>query len=207
MALTKQEIEAFNQVKSSIDALRTEYAAVCVDIEATEKQLAKLPLLPVPVSDLKAAILDFVEASGKAYLDEFVKPSITAFSTHMMSGTGTAPETVGKPLGFHELERAIAGTGGALSVAQLITQLNKNQFNDLALYAFFPEQVKAGLIAAMDTMSDADFGYGRINEGQIGTDRATRRLAIQATQKHLDELRARKTEISSTMRQLGVSVN
>lgn len=67
MALTQQEIDAFNQVKNTVATLRAEYDSVCANIVTTEKQLAELPLLPVPLADLKAAMLDFVDASGQTY--------------------------------------------------------------------------------------------------------------------------------------------
>jgi len=206
MTLTQKEIDAFNQVKSTVAALRDEYDTICADISAKEKHLAELPNMPVPVADFKAAILDLVDARGKNYINEFVKPSITAFATHMMGGSGTDIGVMGYPLNFIELESAIDGTGGALSYAQLITQMSKAQFNDIALYAFCGELVKAGLTVAMETMSDEDFGYDKITQAQIGSDRATRRAAIQATREQLAALTERKEAVRSSLRQLGVEV-
>lgn len=206
MALTQQEIDAFNQVKSTIDTLRTEYDTVCANIIATEKQLAELPLLPVPVADLKAAILDFVDARGQDYLTESVKGSINNFATNAICGSTVETKLMGTPLRFKELESACSGNNGAISNAQLITQFCKGQFNDLALYAFFGDLVKAGLTNVMATMTDADFGYDRLTPEQIGTDRATRRAAIQAAQEQLATLRANKAALADSLRQLGVSV-
>jgi hypothetical protein len=206
MALTQQEIDAFNQVKTTIDALQAEYAAVCAGIAATEKQLAELPLLPVPVADLKAAILDFVDVRGQDYLADSVKSSIKDFATNSMNGTSVNANPMGSPLRFKELESACAGNNGAISNAQLITQFGKGQFNDLALYAFFGDLVKAGLTNVMATMTDADFGYNKLTPGQIGTDRATRRAAIQAAQDQLSTLRANKAALADSLRQLGVTV-
>lgn len=206
MALTQQELDAFDQVKTTVAAMREEYDTVCANIVATEKQLAELPLLPVPLADLKAAMLDFVDASGQAYVSEFVKPAIRAFTTNGMGGTGYDINLFGKPIRFKELASAIAGTGGAYSRAQLVTPYEKAQFNDLALYAFFGTLVKAGLTAAMDTMTDADFGYAGLTQEQIGTDRATRRAAIQAAQDQLVTLRASKVTLAGNLFQLGVIV-
>lgn len=206
MALTQQEIDAFNQVKTTVTTLQAEYEAVCANIVATEKQLAELPLLAVPVDDLKAAILDFVDARGQDYLAESVKSSIKDFATHVMSGSSVDQKLMGLPLIFKELESACSGNNGAISVAQLITQLGKGQFNDLALYAFFGDLVKAGLSNVMATMTDADFGYDRLTPEQIGTDRATRRHAIQAAQDQLAALRESKATLASSLRQLGITV-
>lgn len=203
MELTQKEIDAFNQVKSTVEALRAEYATVCAEIVATEKMLVELPVLPVPIEDFKAAILDFVDARGKDYLNEVVKKSVTDFSTHMMSGIGVDNKYMGMPLGFNELERAIAGTAGSLSIARLVS---KEHTGDLALYAFFGDLVKAGLAAAMDTMSDADFGYDGLTSKDVGTDRATRRQAIQDAQHQFSMLTARKASLSSSLRQLGVVI-
>jgi len=206
MALTQREIDAFNQVKTTIDTLQTEYAAVCVGITATEKQLSELPLLPVPVSDLKAAILDFVDASGGGYLSEQVKPAIIDFATSRMGGSSVKNEEVGRPLSYKALLSAAIPSSGALSRAQLLTYSEKHQFNDLVLYAFFGALVKTGLSAVMDTMSDAEFGYARLTPDQIGTDRATRSAAIQAAQEQLTTLHAKKAALADSLRQLGVSV-
>lgn len=207
MALTQQEIDAFNQVKITVATIQAEYAAVCADIAATEKQLAELPLLPVPVADLKAAVLDLVDARGQAYLAKFVKPAIHDFATNKMMGTSVEQGLIGKPLRFKDLEKAVAGVGGASSRAQLITAFDKHQFNDLALYAFFGALVKAGLTSAMDDMADAEFGYDGLLPEQVGTDRATRRAAIQAAQDRLAALQANKITLADNLRQLGVSVN
>lgn len=204
--ITPQDIKAFDQVKSTVTTMRTEYDAVCQEIAATEKLLIELPLLPVPAADLKAAMSDFIDARGQAYLDEFVKPAIKDFATHSMSGFAAPVSKTGMPLSFKELENAIAGTGGAISRAQLVTTFEKHQFNDIALYAFFGAQVKAGLNAVMDTMTDADLGYDKISPTQIGTDRSTRRAAIQDAQNKLSTLRARKEEIADSLRQLGVTI-
>lgn len=206
MALTQQEIDAFNQVKNTVAALQAEYADVCANIAATEKQLAELPLLPVPVADLKAFVLDFVDARGQSYLAEFVKPAIRDFATNQMGGIGTDQSLFGKPLPFLDLERAVAGTSGGNSRAQLLSAFDKHQFNDLMLYAFFGDLVKAGLKAVMDTMTDEEFGYAAATDGQIGTDRATRRLAIQAAQDQLAALRESKATLASSLRQLGITV-
>ena len=206
MALTQQEIDAFNQVKNTVAALQAEYEAVCANIVATEKRLVELPLLAVPVDDLKAAILDFVDARGQDYLDEYVKNSIKDFATNMMSGSGVDQKLVGLPLRFKELESACTGNNGAISVAQLITQFGKGQFNDLALYAFFGDLVKAGLSNVMATMTDADFGYAKLTPEQIGTDRAARRLAIQTAHDQLAALRESKASLASNLRQLGITV-
>lgn len=204
--LSQKDIAAFDQVQATVAAMRAEYGTVCANIVATEKHLAELPLLPVPVADLKAAVLDFVDASGQAYLEEFVKPAIIDFATNSMGGASTDHGLMGKPLRFKELESAIAGTGGAISRAQLITTFEKQQFNDIALYAFFGALVKAGLTTAMETMTDADFGYDRLRGDQIGSDRATRRADIRAAQDQLTALRASKATLAKSLGQLGVFV-
>lgn len=206
MALTQQEIDAFNQVKNTVATLRAEYDTVCANIAATEKLLAELPLLPVPLADLKAAMLDFVDARGQAYLSEYVKPAIQDFTRNAMGGVSSDLNLFGHPLRFKELESAITGTGGAYSRAQLITYAEKEQFNDLALYAFFGTLIKAGLTAAMAAMTDADFGYAGLTQGQIGTDRATRRAAIQAAQDLLTTLHTSKATLADSLFQLGVIV-
>jgi len=207
MELTEQDITAFDQVKNAVSALRTEYKSVCANIVAIEKQIAELPLLPVPIEDLKAAVLDFVDARGQDYLEEDVKNSIKNFATNMMCGSGIEQNLMGKPIRFKELEMARTGNNGAMSVAQLITQFGKGQFNDLALYAFFSELVKAGLSNVMATMTDGDFGYSGLSPVQIGTDRATRRAAIQSAQERLAALLASKVKIADSLRQLGISVS
>ena len=206
MKLSQQDISAFEQVKATIAALSAEYDEVCKKITATEKRLSDLPLLPVPVADLKAAILDFVDASGKGYLDEYVKPAIASFATHGMAGGGLNAEVMGKPLSYKLLELSVIPSSGALSRSQLLTYLEKSHFNDMVLYAFFGGLVKAGLAAVMDTMTDADFGYAQLKPSQIGTDRATRRVDIQAAQDQLSELRASKIALAGSLRQVGVTV-
>ncbi len=204
MSLTQKEKDAFEQVKSTVANLRAEYDTVCAEIVVTEKQLAELPLKPVPLADLKAAILDFVDARGQAYLNEKIAPAIRNFATCGMNGVA-AKGVFCQPMTFEDLERSHNGTGAA-SYGQLLTMLDKHQFNDHVLYALFADLVKEGLSSAMDTMTEADFGYANLTPGQIGTDRATRRQAIQAAQDQLEALHARKAEISSSLRQLGVSV-
>lgn len=206
MALTQQEIDAFSQVKSSVLNLRAEYASVCESIAATEKQLKELPLLPVPLADLKAAILDYVDARGQMYLTENVKPSIASFATYGMSGMAYRYDLLGTPLQFKDLDAAISGNVGAYSRAQLVTAFDKDVFNDVALYAFFSALIKAGLSATMATMTDQDFGYAGLLPEQIGTTRADRRLAIQAAQSQLEALLTTKASLANSLSQLGVIV-
>lgn len=206
MSLTPEEMAAFNKVKNTVKTIRAEYGTVCENIVATKKQLAELLLLPVPVADLKAAILDFVDASGGSYLSEGVKPAIISFATNHMSGASVQVGEVGKPLSFQLLESAVIPSSGALARAQLLTYSEKHQFNDMVLYAFFGELVKAGLSAVMDTMTDADFGYDKLHPAKIGTDRATRRAAIQAKQDQLAALQTKKTTLADNLRQLGIIV-
>ena len=104
MSLTPEEMAAFNKVKNTVKTIRAEYGTVCENIVATKKQLAELLLLPVPVADLKAAILDFVDASGGSYLSEGVKPAIISFATNHMSGASVQVGEVGKPLSFPVIE-------------------------------------------------------------------------------------------------------
>lgn len=206
MELSKQDIDAFNQVKTAVTSLRAEYDGVCESIAATEKHLTELPLLPVPVGDLKAAVLDLVDACGKAYLAENVKPAIASLATNMAGGSSADVALIGKPLRYKELQAAIAGTGGTHSRPQLLTAFDKHQFNDVALYAFFGALVKAGLTAAMNTMTEEDFGYDKLLPEQVGTDRATRTAAIEAAQAELIALRASKKTLADNLFQLGVVV-
>lgn len=195
---------AYAKVRETINALQVDYKQVCGDIAAAETELAVLPLAPVPVDDLKAGILEFIEASGRRYGDNIARGAIASFATGGMLGLSAEKGRYGKPLRFQDIEGAISGSNPATSWAQLLS--TGMQYNDQLLYCFVADLVKEGLRRIMADMTPGELGYDTIHPGKIGTDRATRRAAIAALEARLAELLSRKDDLAEKLRALGASV-
>lgn len=210
MTLTQAEIDAFNQVKASVATLRTEYDAVSADILKTEQQLKELPLLPVPPEDLKAAIIDMVEASGAGYRTA-IKQQILAIATNEKSGFSVGSKEfemlLGSPLRFAELNSAIYGgvSTGNVSYQGMLTGGNI-RLVDTAIFAVAGDLVKIMLTSVMEELTAEDMGYRDLKPNQIGTDRATRRTAIKAVHDRLATLRENKSKLAASLCQLGIVV-
>lgn len=209
MTLTKTEIDAFNQVKASVSALRNKYDAVCADILKTEQHLKELPLLPVPPEDLKAAIIDMVEASRVGYRAE-IKRQIVDIATNKKCGFNVGSkefDLMDTPLRFAEIDSVLYGgvSTGNVSYQNMLTGGNIGLV-DTAIFAVAGDLVKIMLSSMMEELTAEDMGYCKIKPNQIGTDRATRRATIKAAQDHLATLRKNKSELAGSLHQLGVMV-
>lgn len=200
------EIEqAYEKVRAAAAELQAEYRSVCAEIDQVEQELKVLPLAPVPFEDLKAGILEFIEASGARYAEHHVKAAIAAFATGHCAGISSPLGALGKPLRYCDLDGAITGEHAAMGWAQLCAA-DKSSQNDQVFYYFFSELIKAGLSRVMESMTAADFGYNTIHPDKIGTDRATRRKAIEAHSARLKELQERRADIADKLRRLGCAV-
>ncbi|MFA6312344.1 MAG: hypothetical protein WC681_12755 [Sterolibacterium sp.] len=195
---------AYARVRETINELRAEYDQVSVNITAAETELAELPLAPVPAEDLKAGILEFIEASGRRYGADRVRGSIASFATGGMLGLSAEAGSFGKPLRFRDIDGAISGINPPMSWAQLLTP--DGAHNDQVLYCFVADLVNEGLRRIMADMTPQELGYGTIHPNKIGTDRATRRAAITALEARLAELRIRKDDLAEKLRALGTAV-
>lgn len=210
MELTQTEIAAFNQVQESVSKLRDEYATVCADILIAEKKLKELPLLPVPPEDLKAAIIDMVEASGYGYRIA-IKRQIKALATNEKCGFSIGSKEfnlLGTPLRFSEINSALYGgsSPGVVGYQNMLTASNIGLV-DTAIFSVAGELVKTLLTSVMEEMTADDLGYKGIKKDQIGTDRATRLATIKATNEYLELLRDRKSKLSISLFRLGILVS
>jgi hypothetical protein len=195
----KDALFSFTQVKDAISKIRRELEAVRKEIAIEEEKLSQLPLKPLPLPDLKDAILEIVDKRGAHYLESQVTHAIESWVKNYFRQTSSER---GKPINYRDMESSISNVDKIFTCPQLIT---KGEFNDLALYAFFGELVKVALATTMKKMTAKDFGYEGLSSKDIGTDRATRRRDIQATQIKLNELRAREKELEDNLHQLGVN--
>lgn len=195
---------SYAKVQETAAAMRTEHDQVCAEIVATETELKELPLAHVPVEDLKAGILDFVEASGRRYGADKVRAAIASFARGHMSGMSGA-NRLGRPLRYCDIEDAISGTSPEMSWAQILSP-DKSQFNDQVLYYFFAELVQEGLRRIMADMAPAELGYDAIQSDEIGTDRATRRVEIEDRRQRLADLIGRRDDLRGKLSALGFPV-
>jgi hypothetical protein len=195
----KAAVSAFTQVRSAVSQLRKEYSDVISHISSLEAEIAIEQRKHVPVADMKAAILDFIDQSGEAYATR-LRGTITRFATAKLDGN---PPFTGKPLQFNEIEQVLGGYWGL----NLRTQLMKEQVNvldDHALYFLFGDLIKEKLSAVMERMSDAEFGYDKLHPDKIGTDRATRKNVIAEMRDRLAALHMRKRDLSKMLGDLGI---
>jgi hypothetical protein len=190
---------AFAQVQSTVALLQSEYSSVCAQIITTQNQLASTPKDYVPLADLQAAILDFIDASGLKYAQNEIASTISSFATNLM--TGPNDERIrGKPLRFCDLEGLVNGAG----YVQLLTR-DKSVFNDQVFYCLFGQLVKQGLSAVMAQMPPSAFGYDKLTPAQIGSDRVTRRATIASLNTQLSTLQAQKADIAGKLLALGIT--
>ncbi|MBL8478657.1 MAG: hypothetical protein JNK59_05055 [Sterolibacteriaceae bacterium] len=194
---------AYGKVQETIQALRADHAGTIEEIKVTEARLKALRLAPVPLEDLKAGILDFVEASGRRYLDGAIRRNLAQFAT---GGRVDGEGRKGRPLRYCDIEGTISGESPVLSSEQIF-QERLGEFNGHVLGGLFVESAKDALRRVMTDMTPEEFGYGKIDPHEIGTDRATRRKAVQETKEKLAALGAQRDELARQLRGLGFSIN
>lgn len=194
---------AYEKVRTTIANLKSQYRQVSSEVAATQSALDSAPLLRVPLDDLKAGVLEFVDACGERYAQDAIRAAISNFARNNTGSSSRDPALSGKPLRYCDLDTAIAG-GDRDYGTQLATP-SKHQFDDRALYFLVAPLVKERLAALMEEMSPSDFGYDGIHPDKIGSDRATRRKEIEALRAKLDELKARQNDLGQKLVTLGVS--
>lgn len=202
---------AYEQVKKTGDALKADYVRTCNEINAAETELEALPLAPVPFEDMKAAILDFVDASGERHAAK-LRTFIADFANGKTAwGQGEGSEVsvdlrdVGKPLRFYVLQGAILGKGANAPHARILTG-GIAGLVDRAFFYFCAELIREGLQKTMDRMTPEEFGYDKVREKDIGTPRHERVAAIAALEERLAELRNRKEELVGKILTLGFEI-
>lgn len=194
---------AYETVRATVEGLKAEYSQVCIQIAETQGALTAAPLLRVPLADLKAGILDFVDAAGERYASEVIASAITRLACNYTQGVAPDRELTGKPLRFCDLD-AIVNHGTKDFGNQLATPM-KNMFDDRALYALFAPMMRERLATLMATMSPAQFGYDQIHPDKIGSDRETRRAEIAALNTSLSELTASRDDLALKLKSLGIA--
>jgi hypothetical protein len=202
---------AYERVKQAAAALCADYEQTCREIDAAEAELKELPLAPVPLDDMKEAILDFIDAAGGRYA-ESVRDNIsgfangtTAFGSVPFGSGDIAHKDVGKPISFDVLEGGLSGEKCALAGAQLLNP-RASFFDDRSIYYFCGPLVREGLRKIMEKMGPAEFGYDRIHPDKIGSTRRERRAAIAALKERLGNLHSRKSDLAGKLAELGFSV-
>lgn len=197
-------VVAFDTVKKAVDDLRAEYVSVCAAIEDKKATIQVKRKQYIPLADLKAAILDYVDSTGTRYAEEYVRPFISGFASNEIGSIGVYRSPRGYPMSFDDLERVNAGAD--LVNERIVTCFSDNGYYDTpAQCFFFGELVKAGLSKVMADMTDDEFGYGMVEDGEIGSDRVTRRAEIAALNAELETLSQRKKELEVNLRALGGS--
>ncbi len=202
---------AYEQVKKTGDALKADYVRTCNEIVAAETELEALPLAPVPFEDMKAAILDFVDASGERHAEK-LRTFIADFANGRTGYGGGAGgvgmvdlHDVGKPMNFAIIQGAILGNGSAASDARILTG-GIAGLVDRAFYYFCAQMVREGLQKTMDRMTPEEFGYDKIRPADVGTPRRERVVAIAALEARLAELRSRKAGLEGKILRLGFAI-
>ena len=169
-------------------------------------------MAPVPFEDMKAAILDFVDASGERHVAR-IRAFITDFANGKTACNGGAGllgvdyKDVGKPLSFGVLQSAIFSDNSASAAnnARILTGGVAAYF-DQALYCFCGQLIREGLQKTMDCMTPAEFGYDKIKAEHIGTPRHERVAAIAALEERLVELRSHKSDLEGKILTLGFEI-
>lgn len=198
-------LAAFETVKNAVSSLRQEHKTLCAEISVLEERQRQLPFAPVPLADMKAAILELIDSSGRIHADEVVKEAISTFATGGNSAGHI--EGRGKPLSFKNLEMATSGQSNYLSRHRFVTgEQPPEAIANMAFYCFFADLVKQRLACVMQTMTEEDFGYRAIHPDKVGTDRAARRAEIALVKAQLEEKNATKKQLEAKLAQLGVSV-
>ena len=203
---------AYKQVKEIGAALKADYLKTCSDIELAQGELEALPLAPVPFEDMKAAILDFVDASGERHAVR-TRAFITDFANGKTAcnggagGMGVDYKDVGKPLSFGVLQSAIFSDNSATAAnnARILTGGVAAYF-DQALYCFCGQLIRDGLQKTMDGMTPAEFGYDKINPKEVGSPRHERVATIAALEERLVELLSRKRDLEGKILTLGFEI-
>lgn len=202
---------AYEQVKKTGDTLKADYEQTCKEIDAAETELEALPLAPVPFEDMKAAILDFVDASGERHAEKlrtFIANFASGRTGHGQGDGGIGQvdlHDVGKPLRFSVLQGAILGNGSLSSDARILTG-GIASLVDRAFYYFCAQLIREGLQKTMDRMTPEEFGYDRVRAKDVGTPRHERVVAIAALEARLVELRSRKEELAGKILKLGFDI-
>lgn len=199
-------ISAFQQVQQAVNNLRTEYTELTNRIEIISAEIKALPNKTVPFEDLKAGILDLVDAAGARYAESHIKPALEMLATgHEIGSRVYGGDSIGKPVTYMQLMDAIDGKLFPMAFAGVAQPHEQDmRINNGAFHFFFGEQIKAGLKKVMDAMEPADFGYAKIHPDKVGTDREARKAEIDEKEAELEYLHQRRGEISEQLKQLGV---
>jgi hypothetical protein len=144
-----------------------------------------------------------LDACGVRYARDTIRTAVSNFARNNTGASSRDPALSNKPLRYCDLQSAI--TGGDRDYGTQLATPSKHQFDDRALYFLMASSVKDRLAALMADMSPEDFGYNNIHSDKIGSDRATRRKEIEALSAKLDDLKARRSDLSEKLATLGVS--
>lgn len=193
---------AYEKVKETAEAMEVEHAAICAELKAALKELDDLPALTVPPEDLKAALLDYFSEIGRQH-GERVRGFLAQFAVGKITAGAPVPHAeMGKPLRFGHLEALANKVDGEAPFTHILG-CGSPYLSDRAVAFFAADLLRAALGRVLDSLSPEDLGYGAIHPDKIGTDRATRRAAIDSCHARIAALTGRLNELRVKLRALG----
>lgn len=174
----QDSIIALEGIKAAKQALKEEHKAICEEITKAQDELAWLQTSYLPLQDFKEGIIQFLSCSGQNYGMGSIRPTISNLATNLMWGIGFPQECFGLPMKFKDLEKAIAGSLPQFPACQIFTPDKSMFFDDRAFLALLFKVIEPTIREIMERMQPEEFGYGRINQSEIGPGLEERRQMI-----------------------------
>lgn len=180
-------LAASKRIAATSEALKSERAELLKEKSVLDDETARLLAQPVPLADLKAFLMDYVDAKGqefetklRAAIDQFVHPPRNAHPVKSVEQR--------KPLSFAEMEALMLPRGEegitAFGVPQFI-QPDKSFFTDSGYYFFFSDVIKATIAGRFEAIG---IDYHDTASTGIGTPREERRQEIARIEKRQREI-------------------
>ncbi|MCA8060684.1 hypothetical protein [Burkholderia cepacia] len=190
-------LTAHTAVKAAIDALCAERQVVRSRIAECESRIKTLGAGFLPLSDLKAAILESILSAYASAAREAIKNRVVDFGTEEYHGTQ-------RPLSFSAVSKMLEGDYSSRPTPERV----KGFADDLAMYFYCEDSIKSRLAQFLEGMSADDFGYNRVASSHFTVlSRSERRTQMESVQSEVAGLRNDLKVLEEKLAQFGVDIN
>ncbi|MFZ6765567.1 hypothetical protein ACO0LM_00675 [Undibacterium sp. Di26W] len=198
-------LAAVEIVKNSLAALREQREAIIAEERALTQKKKELKAQPVPISDVKQALMDYVDARASLFLQDgqWVR------NLRQFLYPNRDPYTIQKsPAALNYDEAADLSAGDTLRKVfpmshpkLVIPDVGLFETTDIPLLFFFGDLIKAKIGAYFDAMQ---ISHEDKDLNKIGTPIAERTLEIERIDTRLSDLVSQRSAIDSQISSLSV---
>lgn len=189
------------QVRDALEKLRAEYIMTQRSLAHLGKLESELRLLPVPIDDFKAAIIDYVERRGQDFL-----PTLEAEINRFANPERRPGGPRSGPIGYDELS---AWLDGKIDTALLpnypehalrLVRPNAHRRMDDCFYALLSGPIMEALTAILPRL---EVQYTSVGRAAIGSTRAERQVELERLRSLQSQHATRLIELTKEIKALG----